>query len=57
MWLPRLQQSAEAFLVVQKNLGSDSLQKWLSEELSAGYEVSRHTSVKTYRVLRIKKLF
>jgi len=57
MWLPRLQKSAEAFLVVQKNLGSDSLQKWLSEELSAGYEVSRHTSVKTYRVLRIKKLF
>ena len=56
MWLPRLQKDAEAFLVVQKNLGSDSLQKWLTEELSSGYQVSRHTSIKTYRVLRIKKL-
>jgi 16S rRNA (guanine1207-N2)-methyltransferase len=56
MWLPRLIKGGEAFLVVQKNLGSDSLQKWLTEELSGGYEVSRHTSVKTYRVLRVKKL-
>jgi 16S rRNA G1207 methylase RsmC len=55
-WLPRLQKDAEAFLVVQKNLGSDSLQKWLTEELSSSYEVSRHTSIKTYRVLRVKKL-
>jgi 16S rRNA (guanine1207-N2)-methyltransferase len=56
-WLPRLEKDGEAFLVVQKNLGSDSLQKWLTEELSGGYEVSRHTSVKTYRVLKVKKLF
>lgn len=55
-WLPRLETDAEAFLVVQKNLGSDSLQKWLSEELAGDYEVSRHTSIKTYRVLRVKKL-
>lgn len=57
MWLPRLRKDAEAFLVVQKNLGSDSLQKWLTEELGTAYQVSRHTSVKTYRVLRVKKLF
>jgi 16S rRNA (guanine1207-N2)-methyltransferase len=56
MWLPRLEKEAEAFLVVQKNLGSDSLQKWLTEELAGDYEVSRHTSIKTYRVLRVKKL-
>jgi 16S rRNA G1207 methylase RsmC len=55
-WLPRLQNDGEAFLVVQKNLGSDSLQKWLSEELSSGYQVSRHTSIKTYRVIKVKKL-
>ena len=55
-WLPRLEKDAEAFLVVQKNLGSDSLQKWLTEELSDGYEVSRYTSIKTYRVLKVKKL-
>ena len=56
-WLPRLEKDAEAFLVVQKNLGSDSLQKWLTDELAEGYEVSRYTSIKTYRVLRVKKLF
>lgn len=55
MWLPRLEAGGEAYLVVQKNLGSDSLQKWLTEELANGYEVSRYTSIKTYRVLKIKK--
>ena len=55
MWLPRLEPGGEAYLVVQKNLGSDSLQKWLTEELATGFEVSRYTSSKTYRVLKIKK--
>jgi 16S rRNA G1207 methylase RsmC len=54
-WLPRLAVGAEAYLVVQKNLGSDSLQKWLSEELAGNYEVSRYTSIKTYRVIKVKK--
>ena len=52
-WLPRLENGASAYLVVQKNLGSDSLQKWLMETLADGYEVSRLTSIKTYRVLKI----
>ena len=52
-WLPRLENGASAYLVVQKNLGSDSLQKWLTETLVDGYEVSRLTSVKTYRILKI----
>jgi 16S rRNA (guanine1207-N2)-methyltransferase len=52
-WLPRLEKNASAYLVVQKNLGSDSLQKWLSEALVDGYEVSRLTSVKTYRVIKV----
>ena len=55
MWLPRLETEGEAYLVVQKNLGSDSLQKWLTEELASDFEVSRYTSIKTYRVLKIKK--
>lgn len=55
MWLPRLETGGEAYLVVQKNLGSDSLQKWLTEELATGFDVSRYTSIKTYRVLKIKK--
>jgi 16S rRNA G1207 methylase RsmC len=52
-WLPRLQKNASAYLVVQKNLGSDSLQKWLSETLIDDYEVSRLTSVKTYRIIKV----
>jgi 16S rRNA G1207 methylase RsmC len=52
-WLPRLEKSASAYLVVQKNLGSDSLQKWLTEALVDGFEVSRLTSVKTYRILKV----
>jgi 16S rRNA G1207 methylase RsmC len=55
MWLPRLETGGEAYLVVQKNLGSDSLQKWLTEELANAYEISRYTSIKTYRVLKVKK--
>ena len=52
-WLPRLEVQAAAYLVVQKNLGSDSLQKWLANELPANFEVSRQTSVKTYRVIKV----
>jgi len=52
-WLPRLEKGASAYLVVQKNLGSDSLQKWLTETLTDGYEVSRLTSVKTYRIIKV----
>ena len=32
-WLPRLTEEGEAYLVVQKNLGADSLQRWLRESL------------------------
>ena len=31
-WLPRLAPSGAAYLVVQKNLGADSLHRWLDEE-------------------------
>jgi 16S rRNA G1207 methylase RsmC len=53
MWLPRLEKNASAYLVVQKNLGSDSLTKWLTETLVDGYEVTRLTSVKTYRIIKV----
>ena len=33
LWLPRLAPGGSAWLVVQKNLGSDSLQRWLAAEL------------------------
>lgn len=49
-WLPRLDDGGEAYLVVQKHLGSDSLQRWLTEQ---GWDATRHASRKTYRVLRV----
>jgi 16S rRNA G1207 methylase RsmC len=52
-WLPRLEKGASAYLVVQKNLGSDSLQKWLTETLVDGFEVTRLTSAKTYRIIQV----
>jgi hypothetical protein len=43
-------------LVVQKNLGSDSLHKWLVEEFTPGFESTRIDSSKTFRVLKVSKL-
>ena len=53
LWLPRLNPGGEAFLVVQKNLGSDSLQKWLAETLPGGFAVSRFSTSKSFRVLKV----
>lgn len=54
-WLPRLKHGAYAYLVVQKNLGADSLARWLAAELGDGYEVSRYASSKGYRVLEVRR--
>lgn len=51
-WLPRLRSGGDAWLVVQKHLGSDSLQRWLATALGDGFEVDRAASVKGFRVLR-----
>ena len=52
-WLPRLSPGGQAWLVVQKNLGSDSLQKWLGENLPAGFRVSRESTSKAFRILKV----
>jgi 16S rRNA (guanine1207-N2)-methyltransferase len=52
-WLPRLSSGASAYLVVQKNLGSDSLQRWLSEVMPKSYETGRVDTEKSFRVLRV----
>lgn len=49
-WLPRLAPSGVAYLVVQRNLGSDSLQRWL---VGQGFPTERFTSVKGFRILRV----
>ena len=51
-WLPRLKPGGAAYLVVQRNLGADSLATWLSAE---GFAVSRLKSKKGYRVLEVSR--
>lgn len=53
-WLPRLAPSADAWLVVQKNLGADSLQRWLDAEF-AGHAIIRAETARGYRVLRARR--
>lgn len=50
-WLPRLAPGAPAYLVVNRNLGSDSLADWL---LARGHSVSRLRSKRGYRVLEVR---
>lgn len=54
-WLPRLAAGGTAWLVVQKNLGADSLQKWLAATLGDGFRVSRHATDKGFRVLLVER--
>ena len=55
LWLPRLAPGGTAWLVVQKNLGSDSLQRWLSAELDESFSVSRESTSKSFRILKVRK--
>jgi 16S rRNA G1207 methylase RsmC len=52
-WLPRLVPGGTAWLVVQKNLGSDSLARWIEAEL--GLPTAREASSKGFRVLRVTR--
>jgi 16S rRNA (guanine1207-N2)-methyltransferase len=51
-WLGRLAADGAAYLVVQRNLGSDSLQRWLGE---AGWDASRLAARAGYRLLRVSR--
>jgi 16S rRNA (guanine1207-N2)-methyltransferase len=50
-WLRRLAAGASAYLVVQRNLGADSLQRWLEE---AGWAAERFAARAGYRVLKVR---
>lgn len=52
-WLRRLVPGGEAYLVVAKNLGSDSLLRWLGEELGGEADVDRVATSRGFRVLRV----
>jgi 16S rRNA (guanine1207-N2)-methyltransferase len=55
LWLPRLAPGGSAWLVVQKNLGSDTLQRWLAEVLDDSFTVTRENTSKSFRILRVRK--
>lgn len=50
-WLPRLTPDGVAILVVQKHLGADSLQRWLTAE---GFDVERLSSKAGFRLLEVR---
>lgn len=50
-WLPRLRPEGHARLVVGKNLGADTLQRWLDDQ---GYRCERVASAKGFRVLVVR---
>lgn len=51
-WLPRLKPGGSAMLVVQKQLGAESFQSWLSERFP-DLTVSKHSIDKGYRVISV----
>lgn len=53
-WLPRLSDDGVAHLVVQKHLGSDSLQKWLNAQ-DWGLVCTRLSSAKAFRILEVRR--
>lgn len=50
-WLPRLRPAGRAVLVVGRNLGADSLQRWLA---GSGFPTDRLGSAKGFRVLEVR---
>lgn len=53
VWLPKLSKGGAAYLVVQRNLGSDSLIPWLADALGEGFAVSKYASSKGFRIIEI----
>jgi 16S rRNA (guanine1207-N2)-methyltransferase len=51
-WLSRLAPGGVAHLVVQRHLGSDSLQRWLGEQ---GWQATRAASRAAYRILKVER--
>ena len=51
-WLPRLTPKGRAHLVVGKNLGADSLQRWLIEQ---GWPTDRMAAEQSFRVLAVHR--
>jgi 16S rRNA G1207 methylase RsmC len=54
-WLPRLNRDGQAYLVVAKHLGADSLEKWLAAEFSTTHTVTRTDTRKGFRVIKVSR--
>ncbi|MFF2634112.1 class I SAM-dependent methyltransferase [Microbacterium sp. NPDC058021] len=54
-WIPRLAERSDAWLVVQRNLGSDSLQRWLDATFADGYSVHRAATARGFRVIKVRR--
>lgn len=52
-WLPRLRPDGRMLMVVGKNLGADSLQRWLTDR---GWPTERLASAKGFRVLETRRV-
>lgn len=53
-WLPLLDERSDAYLVVKRDLGSDSLQRWLDATLPGDFSVHRYATAKGYRIIRVR---
>jgi 16S rRNA (guanine1207-N2)-methyltransferase len=51
-WLARLNSEASAWLVVQRHLGADSLERWITD---LGYRTERRASRSSYRLLEVSR--
>ena len=54
-WLPRLEYGSDGWLVVQRNLGSDSLHRWMQSAFPEDFSFVRAATNKGYRVLRVRR--
>jgi 16S rRNA (guanine1207-N2)-methyltransferase len=54
-WIPRLQPDTEGWFVVQKNLGSDSLHRWMESAFPEDFTFSRESTSKGFRILRARR--
>jgi len=54
-WVPRLDERSDGWFVVQRNLGSDSLQRWLAATFADGYSVHRAATGRGFRVLKVRR--
>ena len=54
-WLPRLDLDSDGWLVVQRNLGSDSLHRWMQATFPEEFTFVRTATNKGFRVLRVRR--